>query len=346
MPSSLVNINGTARNPLRDAIAQVVKEFIWRYLIRFQPREKPICIYASRRSGSSLLMEMISTNRGVMFSDQPFSAYVATRANLNRLPIFPYGQIAYPDAVEEQSLRSYVEELLTGQRRANLPWKLWSKEFHFFNDRLCLKITDAKCMMDWIDAQFDVHTIAMTRHPIAQSLSVANAGWFTTGKGLLRNPGYVERWLNSTTEAFAWRIYQHGSDLEQRVMDWVLENLPVFSGLREHSSWLYVSYEDLIGSTSAAVTYLVDRLDLTDGPRMLRRCQRPSRSTRRLSTDQQQRLIDQGKRTELVSSWRDKVVPSEIAGCFEILDQFQIGLYSSDSDQPDHRWLGREPFAT
>ena len=49
-------------------------------------------------------MEVICANRGIMFSDQPFGIYTASSANINRLPVFPYGQIAYPDDDEQQVL--------------------------------------------------------------------------------------------------------------------------------------------------------------------------------------------------------------------------------------------------
>ena len=46
-----------------------------------------------------------------------------------------------------------------------------------------------------MDTRFESHTVIMTRHPLAQALSVAKLGWLPTGKGLLRNAAYVEHWL-------------------------------------------------------------------------------------------------------------------------------------------------------
>ena len=42
-------------------------------------------------------MQTISANRGVMFSDQPLGLYSIGSANVNRLPVFAYSQIAFPD---------------------------------------------------------------------------------------------------------------------------------------------------------------------------------------------------------------------------------------------------------
>ncbi len=69
-------MSGQMKDPLRSAFALFLKELVWRYAIRFKPAKRPICLYASRRSGSTLLMEVIGANRGVMFSDQPFGLYI------------------------------------------------------------------------------------------------------------------------------------------------------------------------------------------------------------------------------------------------------------------------------
>ncbi|MCA9149618.1 MAG: hypothetical protein KDA92_09980, partial [Planctomycetales bacterium] len=312
-PNTATHANGIARSPLRDAAAQLIKEFIWRYVIRFTPEHTPICLYASRRSGSTLLMEMLGTNRGIMFSDQPFSLYTAHRANLNRLPIPAYSQFTNLDADEECAFQAYVTGLLSGEIRANIPWKLWSPEFHLRNSRLCLKITDAKCMISWIAQHFDVQTVVMTRHPVGQALSVANAGWFTTGKGLLRSPGYVEQWLSSDQTSTAWDVYHGGSELEQRVLDWVLENLPLLRHAAQHPDCLFIPYEYLVLAPDVTVQQLTKHLSLPDPEKMLKRCRRPSRSTAPLSTPEQQALIQRGDRTQLIGSWRNKVSPQQLA---------------------------------
>ncbi len=331
---------GIPKSPLRSALASLIKELIWKGLLRFSPRKKPIGVYASRRSGSTLLMETIAVNSGVMFSDQPFSLFTASSANLNRLPILAYGQLACLDRAEEEILAAYISELLAGRIKANAPWKLWSSEFHFSNDRICLKITDAKAMIDWIDERFELCTLVSTRHPIAQALSVANLGWLTTGKGFLRNAGYVERWLSSDLEQMCWEIYRTGSDLEQRIADWALENLPMLSLLPEKSHWSYLSYEELIAQTDQAVQYLGSRLQLDDIEQMKQRVARPSRSTRRESTAERRSLIRQGDRRRLLNLWRDRVSDREAASCYEILQRFGLQLYRPDSDFPDRGQLG------
>ncbi len=333
-----------SKNPIGSAFALFLKELIWRHIIRFTPTQRPICLYASRRSGSSLLMEVISVNQGVMFSDQPFGLYTASPTNINLMPLFPYGQIACPDADEEALLHEYVQGLLSGRERANLPWKFWRKEFHFSNDRLCLKITDAKTMILWMSEHFDVDTVVLTRHPIAQAVSVANVGWYPTGKGLLRNASYVQHWLDDDLVTYCWDRYRCGSELQWRVLDWALENLPMLRLLPEHPEWRYVSYEDLIAHTEKVVEHLSGELNLVDRQRMLARVVNPSRSTRRESTAERKQLIKEGNSHKLLNSWRSQLDDQELRSCFHVLDRFKIDLYQPDSPMPIHQRIGRTAF--
>ncbi len=339
-----VDETGQEKPALRSAAVQLIKELVWS-MVRFRPARKPICLYASRRSGSTLLMQMIGANRGVMFSDQPFGLYSTSSANINRLPVFAYSQIACPDEDEAAILHHFLQRLINGQIRANTPWKIWSRDFHWFNDRICLKITDAKAIIDWIDRQFDVHTVVLTRHPVAQALSVASNRWLTTGKGLLKNADFVEQWLTAGLESMCWDLYRHGSELQGRMVDWALENLVPLRLLPERPDWLFVSYEDLLTWTPAVIDCLAEKLHLNDRRAMARQIARPSRSVGGDRSSKLQKLIDQRSPDRLVNGWRAKIGPHELAACFRVLDQFGIDLYGPNAGLPDHHRVGRRGFA-
>lgn len=309
--------------------------------VRFRPAKKPIFLYASRRSGSTLLMQVICANRGVMFSDQPFGLYSISTANINRLAVFAYSQIACPDDDESAILRNYCQGLLDGRIRANNPWKFWSRDFHFFNDRICLKITDAKALIDWFDQQFEVQTVVLIRHPVAQALSVANNHWLTTGKGLLKNAGFVEQWLTAEQESMCWDLYRHGTELEGRIVDWALENLVPLSLLPDRPAWLFVSYEELIVHAQVVIDYLAKELQLADPQAMVRQVAKPSRSVRHTSNAELQRSNHQRNQDRLIDGWRAKIGTDELRACFRILDRFGIDLYEPNTSLPNHRRLGR-----
>ncbi len=290
-------------------------------------------------------MQTIGANRGVMFSDQPFGLYSISSANINRLPIFAYSQIACPDADEAAILHRYFQRLIEGRIRANSPWKFWSRGFHFFNDRICLKITDAKALIDWVDQRFDVHTLVLTRHPIAQLLSVAENGWLMTGKGLLKNAAFVGQWLTDDLEAMCWDLYRTGSELEWRTVDWALENRVPLALLPDRPDWLFVSYEDLILHGPAVIDDLCERLRLDNPRAMTQQLERPSRSVTPASSSDMQRAIGRRDPGQFLDGWQARIGPDELSACFRVLDRFGIDLYRPDTSLPDHGRLGREGFA-
>jgi hypothetical protein len=130
-------------------------------------------------------------------------------------------------------------------------------------------------------------------------------------------------------------VYSEGSDLEQRVADWALENLPLLAMLRQRPHWLYVSYEDLIRHPSATVNYLADELQLADRQRMLDRMKRPSRSTRQDRS--RKALADPHSR----DAWQQQVGQEQLQQCFRILERLGIDLYRHGASSPDYRTVGR-----
>ena len=185
----------------------------------------------------------------------------------------------------------------------------------------------------------------LTRHPIAQVLSVASNHWLTTGKGLLKNADFVEQWLTDELENMCWDLYRHGTELEGRIVDWALENLVPLALLRERPDWIFVSYEDLIVHTPTVIAHIADELQLDDRQAMTRQAVRPSRSVKCASSLERQRLINEQNQDRLVDWWQVKINPDELLACFRILDRFGIDLYRPDASLPNHRRVEREGFA-
>jgi len=328
---------------LSTAAKQLTKELLWKlaYRHRSDPDKADICLYSSRRGGSTLLMEILAANRGMSFSDQPFGLYTASGPNINRLPIFPYGQIYAPDEQELALIREYVDGLFAGEIPANVPWKFWARGWYRRTDRMTLKITDAKGLAQWFDESYRAHALVMTRHPLAQSLSVQRIGWQVTGKGFLRNEAYRRDHLTPELVEMCERIYAQGPSLTCHVLDWGLENLPLIKGLRDNPHWIHVSYEELVADSSAVVSMLARSMDLPDEARMLEVAGRPSRSTKRSSTAATVKNIRSKDVKDLLLGWRDKVEPALRDECFEVLDRLGVRLYGADSPYPDTAEIGR-----
>ena len=209
------------------ALRQLIREIVWHIFNHHTPGGAPdIALFGSRRSGTTMMTEVIAANSGLKHVDQPLSVFTASPYQLSRLPIFPDGQPFAPSEEERQRLRSYVADILAGRIHVNEPWRFWRRDFSFRSNRIVLKLTNAHGIAEWLNEQFTLRTIVLTRHPIPQSLSVIRNSWGLQLRAFLFNEEYCETYLQKNQIDFAHDILRNGSQLHKYVLDWCLENLP------------------------------------------------------------------------------------------------------------------------
>ena len=306
----------------------LIKQSIWELLSRHrQGRKKNICIFASRRGGSTWLMELIGSNKGLRYIDQPFSIYSASLIQLQYLPVFDYGQFIHLDKEEKEMVKYFFNRLLEGSLKINSQWKFWQQDFDFVSNRLVLKIVDAKGIIDWIEECFDVHVIYLTRHPIPQALSVMRNGWGLTVQAYLRNSYFVEHYLNDGVLAYCHDILEKGSLLQKYVLNWALENLVPIRMIPDKPDWIRISYEDLTLFPEKTIVQLARVLDLANLDAMMKKIKRPSRSTRKFSTGQKKYMISSHNHDYLIKSWRKEISDEDERSAFKILEKLGITIY-------------------
>ena len=325
---------------LRDSARATVKELVW-LTVRYEHGTRPdICLFCTRRGGSTWLMETIAANRGILPLNQPLEILTPnlTPYQYRRLPKFDKGQVVHPDADQERELRAYTDDLMAGRIRVNAPHRVWAREFRFRTDRLLLKIGDAKPMMDWFDATYDLDIVYLTRHPVPQALSCLRNGWLTSTSAYLRNDWFrAEVIADEQLGTYAEHLDRTGSDLERYVLNWVVENLYPLRVIADRPQWLALSYEECVLDQDRVLKEVCTRLGLTDLERMRRAAARASRSSG-LSDAATLSAIRGGDRQRQVSGWEEQVDESDRRAVARILDRFGIGLYSADHPLPD--WSG------
>jgi len=330
-------------HPLHTPFKQLCKEIIWLFFYNYKPNlnKKPIFLYASRRSGSTYLMELIYANKGITFSDQPFGLYSATSANINKLPIFEYSQIVNPDESEKKILKEYIYNIINGNYPVNAPWNILESSYSLFSDRIVCKITDAKCLIEWFSENYTIDTVVMTRHPVSQALSVGRNNWLYTGQGFIRNRSYVEEYLTKDQVSFCNNIYFKGTDIEKRVLDWSLENIPLIKKLQDHPEWHYISYENLVNDPVNVINQFSTCIKLMDLKKMKKKINKPSKSTKKSSTIHTKKLIRGGETSSMLYNWLNKLSEKEIDQCFNVLKYLEIDLYNKKSIFPDKSTINR-----
>ena len=324
---------------IRRSLKGLIKETIWLTTSYAQGPAQNICIFGTRRGGSTWLMEVIGANRGMRALDQPLELLTPnlTANHYRRLPKFDQGQLITLADDQEPEVLAFVGELLDGRFPANAPYRFWQRDFDFRASRLVLKVMDAKPLMDWFDQHWPLQIVYLVRHPIPQALSCLRNGWPSTAQAFLRNPWFRDELLGPELNRRAESVLAGDDELLKAVLNWILENLYPLRAAPARSAWIKLGYEDCIADTDGMVEALAERLGLQDRRAMLRAVQRQSRSAghSRLETLGAIRHRD----TEvLLTSWKKYVTAEQEKRCYELLADFDVGLYHAESVFPD--WQG------
>jgi len=311
-------------------LKQSTKQLIWK-LSRFKQSESPpIALFASRRGGSTWMMDLLAVNRGVRYINQPFCLFDASSDHRRRLPSPPLSRFIHLEGEDERKVLAFVEGLLNGTVQVNAPWEIWKPGFDFKSDRILLKILAAKPIIDWLDKQFDFQIVYLTRHPIPTALSIIRNRWSVLVEPYFSNPYFRERHLTNEQTEFGLRVLADGGPLEHFVLEWVLENLVPLRLLPKRPSWLHVTYEDTLLNPIQTIDRLKSELHLPDRDRMIEQVGRASRSTKKAAST----FSEDEEASHRLASWRKHVSPEDLTAVQRILDVFGVSLYRSGSDLP------------
>lgn len=310
----------------------MIQEATWSLLRHApDPAVKDIFLFAGRRGGSSWVRQVIGAAEGVREIDQPFSYFTPGLHQFEHLPI--YNDNAFIDLApdEEAMVRTYIERLCRGEVVVGAPWQVWQRRFWKTTNRVLLKITNAKPLVEWFGQNFDAHILVLLRHPISQALSVKRAGWRPSARAFLRSPEFTDRWLEPAQVDLGRRVMAGSDELKKHVLSWCLENLVIARTHADHPEWTVMSYEECVFDHDRAFEFLADRLEFEVTPTVRQKWGAPAKSTR---ITHARKDVKKVTGPQQLSRWRSKVTEDQEASCFEILDAFGIDLYSPGENLP------------
>lgn len=318
---------------LKRQLKSIVFEILWSFL-RHEKSQRDICLFASRRGGSTWLQEVICQNGRIRAIDQPFSFYSGPPFLHEHLPIMTNSLYLHLDQEDEARVKKYVDRIFAGHIVHGAQWRFWKKSFFLKSNRVLLKITKGKSLMEWFsDTYDDVDIVWLIRHPIAQSLSVIKAGWENDSKVYLQNHFFVGKYLTPNLQELGKTVLNKGDILEKYVLNWCLESLVPFRTLQRKSQIILISYEESVLKPESMANYLSERLELDNRDSMTKGMSTPSRTTKFTHTNVKS-INWQNK----LQNW-EKNVPNHLRNrCFDIIEQFGINLYSRSSLMPLERY--------
>ena len=316
-------------------------KYLIRYLLQlpscYKPSGKPhIFLFSTRRSGSTLVRDIIYSQSGFNYIDQPFDL-TQYNQHIRQLPQAKLGQFINLTNEEEKQVERYVRGILNRQYVFRSQWQLWNGQYKWCWERYIVKVLTAKGLIHWFESTFkdQIQIIYMTRHPIPTSLSILNRRWGLTTQAYLENETFIRDYLSDSKISFTWDILRSGSKLEHHVLNWCLENLVPLKGW-SNSNWLTLSYEKLLTDPHYSTRRLCQKLDLKEAQKMLTTLNVPTRTAVHAS---KVKIIAQGAEVKL-GTWQNQISSSEIRKINAILEMFEIDLYQA------HKILPRENFDT
>jgi len=311
---------GTIRAYLKQALQNV-------YTIS-SSTETPILIASTRRSGSTLLMEMIYSQPNMGFIGQPLG-FARPHLYKHRLPE-PNG-IRYTtlNSRSIQNVATFLHKISTGQIRWRGQWNVFDDKYSFKVNRYVIKSLGTKTIIPEVENHLDMETIYLLRHPASCASSIIERGWGETSPQFLNDRSYLEMFLTPEQAEFCWSIVESGSKFERVVLEWCLENLCALRQL-PNSDWLLLTYEELVSRPVRVSEWLANELDLADPKRMACQVQSPSKTTQNSS---RRELEEQGPKRLAVQRFQ-KLSEGQRSSVAEIFDALDMDVYNAYTAAP------------
>jgi hypothetical protein len=296
-------------------------------------RAPDILLFATPRGGSTWLMEIIASQPGMKFYDEPLSP---RRNNVALSGVVPNFESIMHDTGDSARIIGFLTELQAGRHRYMNP-PPFRRHYRFLTDRIIFKIHEIEHLMVEAQRALGAQVVYLLRHPIATSISRDQ----TPRLEQLLNCSYHAAVLdNSVRHAEITALARTGSFFERKVISWCFENLVALRRLQP--TWLYVSYEELVLNPERSCDLLIDRLGLRDREAMLESFDRPAANIQ-LSRDETLAALRspdaRRRRHRLVSKWQGKVSDAERGQAAQILGLFDIDAYDASDVLPAERFL-------
>lgn len=315
-----------------------LQEFVKSASSVHRPDGRPnIFIFTTPRSGSTWLMELLSSQPGFKGINEPDD--LRSSSVRRHLGISDWVQLYNRDS--EPLMRRYFEGLCSGRLGFMNP-RPSLRQFRPVTRRIVFKLLHCgEDRISWFRDTFNGRIVILLRHPIPVTLSRTV---YPRLRAFLESD--YRRHFTSDQVAFGHRIIDTGSKLEQGVLDWCLQNAVPLK--QAEPDWIVVTYEQLLLEPEFVIRRFASELDLPDLDAMRQRLNVPSLTVRK-SDQETARVVrepDSRERTQfLLEKWRSKVNPAEEARLMEILRVFDIDAYAAGALLPTGRFAlaGNDP---
>ena len=308
-----------------------------RLIVNRQGKAANIFLFATRRGGSTFLAEVLASEPGIWFANEPlgcFEALSGYKERIKWLPLLPDSQFFDLLPNQERQLQEYINNLLVGG--CPLLGSSSRPKFPLIADRVLLKILNAPFLIDWFCNIKNSQVLFLSRHPAAQTLSVLRNKWPMSAYTYFAKPKFLSHYFTPEKIEFGQRILAEGTDWEKGILNWIMDTyVPLYLSSEKI---LRITYEELTLIPETVLEFLCKFLNLKDYKSICSRIKKPSGSSH-LSTESTRRLITQGTRFGLISQWQTQISQEQASQAQIILERFEIDIYSMQDPLPNSKYL-------
>ena len=319
-------------------IIRPTKDFIRTYSNNHtQGKKKNILLNATPRGGSTWVMEIIASQPGMKFYDEPFNL---RREIIKKTKLFSGWEDLQPEGCDPYKIISYLKALENNQY-GHLNAAPFQKNHRWRTNRIVFKIHELEHLITQIAEQCNMQVLYLLRHPIPTSLSRYIAPRLNL---FLNSPYYKEHYLSESQLQAIKAVYQNGKKLDQLIIAWCFENLIPLK-YTDTQNWVTISYEELLLNPRKTCELLKEKLDLDDLDALLASVGIPSTNIG-MSKDETHTIMrdsnKENRNKRLVTKWKSKITMEEEKKIFEILDIFELDVYQYNRFIPNDRYLNFE----
>jgi hypothetical protein len=299
-----------------------------------QGEKKNILINATPRGGSTWLMELIASQPGMKYYDEPFNI---RRDNVQRIGLFKDWSDFLPEGCDKDRVFNFLNDLVHNRYRFMNP-PPFRKNHHIITSRIVYKLHELEFLIDEIAQACNCQVVYLIRHPIPNSLSrnqIPRLDYF------VKSDYYREKHLDDSQFENVKKIFQSGSKLQKYTLCWCYENIDALKA-SDLSKWLVISYEELVLNSAKSCKLLYDRLDLDDYGILLKTVGEPAANIA-LSRQETHEIMhapdDLERKRKLITRWKSNIDDSDERAVFDVLSLFGIEDYSYGRFIPAQRLL-------
>lgn len=147
-----------------------------RIVARHRQSRPAVLLVATRRSGSTLLRDLIAQSPGIRYVDQPESPYSNPRLPEDLRPA-AMRHFIDPSADDLDGLIGHLSAVTSGETYVRSEWRLWRPTFHRRTDRSLLKLLDSQGSAGEIERRLGARSVVLFRDPIDVAHSIATRTW-------------------------------------------------------------------------------------------------------------------------------------------------------------------------